>query len=70
MKKPTCKEELKIVIDNGSGFMKAGIAGEETPKTVFSTTIGRLTKKFEIEKEFFIGEEVQLKKNSFPSKIL
>lgn len=26
-----------VVIDNGSGTIKAGIAGEEVPKTVFSS---------------------------------
>ena len=29
-----------IVIDNGSGFMKAGFADDDNPKFVFPTVIG------------------------------
>lgn len=29
-----------IVIDNGSGMMKAGIAGDEKPRLVFPTFVG------------------------------
>lgn len=29
-----------IVIDNGSGFMKAGFAGDDAPKCIFPTIIG------------------------------
>lgn len=35
-------EESKIVIiDNGSGMMKAGFAGEEAPSVVFPSIVGR-----------------------------
>jgi len=30
-----------IIIDNGSGMMKAGFAGEEGPRAVFPTIVGR-----------------------------
>ncbi len=30
-----------IVIDNGSGMMKAGIAGDEAPRVSFPTVVGR-----------------------------
>jgi actin, other eukaryote len=30
-----------IVIDNGSGTTKAGFAGDDAPRAVLSTTIGR-----------------------------
>lgn len=30
-----------VVIDNGSGIVKAGIAGEERPKVVFRSLVGR-----------------------------
>jgi actin, other eukaryote len=62
MKKQTDKEDIKIVIDNGSGFMKAGIAGEESPKVIFPTIIGRPTKNLNNENEIFIGEEALFKK--------
>lgn len=30
-----------VVIDNGTGVLKAGIAGEERPKVVFRSMVGR-----------------------------
>ena len=30
-----------IIIDNGSGMCKAGISGEDAPKSVFPALIGR-----------------------------
>jgi len=30
-----------VVIDNGSGMVKAGIAGEEAPRAVFPAIVGR-----------------------------
>ena len=36
-----------IVIDNGSGMMKAGFAGDDLPKTKFATIVGR--RKYPIE---------------------
>jgi len=34
-------EDKTIIIDNGSGMIKAGFSGEEAPKAVFPTIIGR-----------------------------
>ena len=33
-------ENLTIVIDNGTGYIKAGFSGSDTPKVVFPTLIG------------------------------
>jgi actin-related protein len=30
-----------IVIDNGSGCCKAGLSGDEAPKTKFNTVVGK-----------------------------
>ena len=30
-----------IVIDNGSGILKAGFAGEQSPKCIFGNFVGR-----------------------------
>ena len=30
-----------VVIDNGSGSIKAGFAGDDAPRSVFSTVVGR-----------------------------
>lgn len=36
------KEEYPaIIIDNGSGIMKAGIGGEDTPRATFPPLVGR-----------------------------
>ena len=47
-----------IVIDNGSRFCKAGFSGEEGPRTVFPTLIGRSKSQY-IEDDFFVGLEVE-----------
>ncbi len=53
--------ERAVVIDVGSGFVKAGMAGEERPSHVFLSVIGRpryppalLGPRY---KEFYVGEE-------------
>ena len=30
-----------VVIDNGSGVIKSGLAGDDAPRSVFNTTVGR-----------------------------
>ena len=30
-----------LVVDNGSGMCKAGFAGDDAPRAVFSTIVGR-----------------------------
>ena len=35
-----------LVIDNGSGMVKAGFAGEDAPRAVFPSVVGR--PKFEV----------------------
>lgn len=34
-------ETAAIVLDNGSGLSKAGFAGDEAPRVVFPSTVGR-----------------------------
>ena len=37
-----CDDEIKsIVCDNGSGMCKAGFAGDDAPRAVFPSIIGR-----------------------------
>lgn len=53
-------EASSIVIDNGSGMMKGGIAGEDAPKSCFPTLIGRPSLGHIIgceDKEVFLGFE-------------
>jgi actin beta/gamma 1 len=35
------EEVSAIVIDNGSGMCKAGFAGDDAPRAVFSSVVGR-----------------------------
>lgn len=55
-----------IVVDNGSGMVKAGIAGEDAPSSVFASIIGR-PKHAGImvgmeKKDCYVGDEAQAKR--------
>jgi len=57
--------QIHCVIDNGSGYMKAGFSGEEAPKVMFPTMVGK-TKVEGIyvgdeKKESIIGSEAEKK---------
>ena len=57
---------LPVVIDNGSGMCKAGLSGDDAPRTSFPSIVGR--PKYENvmvgmnEKEAYVGAEAQAKK--------
>jgi actin-related protein len=56
-------EEVQgIVIDNGSGMIKAGIAGDDAPRAVFWSIVGREKKQTMIigsgDKECYIGDGI------------
>lgn len=57
-----------IVIDNGTGLIKAGPAGEDAPSACFPSCIGRpklpaSLKMTAIEnRDFYVGEEALAKK--------
>ncbi|XP_041473522.1 actin, cytoplasmic-like [Lytechinus variegatus] len=55
-----------IVIDNGSGTTKAGYAGDDKPKFVFPTTVGRPRHQGVMvgmgQKSCFVGDEAQSKR--------
>ena len=59
-------EIAAVVIDNGSGTIKAGLAGEDAPKVDFPTIVGK-TKVSGIsialdQKDTFVGEEAYAKR--------
>jgi actin-related protein len=59
------EDKPAVVIDNGTGMIKAGIAGEEAPKAYFPSCVGY--PKYEQligsdNKSFLIGEEAMSKK--------
>lgn len=48
-----------VVFDNGSGFTKAGIAGDQAPKVVFPTVVGT----GDDPKDFYVGDKAQAKRD-------
>ena len=52
-----------LVVDNGSGMMKAGFAGDDAPRAVFSTIVGRPKHPGIMvgldEKDAYVGNEAQ-----------
>ena len=60
-------EEVKIaIIDNGSGMMKAGLAGDEAPSNVFSSIVGKpkgtSAMQGVTQKQMYIGDEAMQKR--------
>lgn len=55
-----------VVIDNGSGMVKAGLAGEDAPRAVFPAIVGRPKHANAMHgvamKEEYIGDEAFAKK--------
>ena len=62
----TEEDNAAIVIDNGSGMVKAGFAGEDAPKAVFGSIVGRPAYRAIMigmgNKDIYIGEEAQTKR--------
>ena len=56
-------EAQTVIIDNGSGMVKAGFAGEEAPRAVFPSIVGRPKHASAMQgaanKDYFIGDEAQ-----------
>lgn len=60
------KEIATIVVDNGSGMCKAGLAGEDTPRAVFPTIVGWPQHQGVMvgmdQKDCYVGNEAQSKR--------
>jgi len=59
------EENPAVVIDNGSGMIKAGVAGEDAPKAYFPSVVG--IPRFEKihgadEKDFYVGQDAVKKR--------
>ena len=61
------KEGYTVIIDNGSGWIKAGFAGDYDPLAVFPTVIGRPKMPGIMvgmdQKDSYVGEEAEAKKS-------
>eukprot|EP01084_Bolivina_argentea_P111426 198806_1 len=60
------EETNALVVDNGSGMVKAGFSGDDAPRTVFPSIVGRPKAKQIMvgmaTKECFVGDEAQSKR--------
>ena len=62
-----CDDDVTaLVVDNGSGMCKAGFAGDDAPRSVFPSIVGRA--KYDSimtgmgQKEVYVGDEAQTKR--------
>lgn len=59
-------EVQSLVVDNGSGMCKAGFAGEDAPRAVFPSIVGRPKQRSVMigmgNKDTFVGDEAQSKR--------
>ena len=62
------EEKSSIVIDNGSGTVKAGFGGAEGPRAIIPTVVGRPDNAVNEQKDVYIGDEALEKYNSLVLK--
>jgi len=60
------EENSALVIDNGSGMVKSGFAGDDAPRAVFPSIVGRAKHKASmvgmVQKDCYVGDEAQSKR--------
>jgi len=60
------EEPQSLVVDNGSGMVKAGFSGDEAPRSVFPSIVGRPKQQSVMvgmaNKDCYVGDEAQSKR--------
>ncbi|KAI8602786.1 actin family [Dissophora ornata] len=52
-----------LVVDNGSGWTKAGFAGDDTPRSIFPDVVGRPTHQGMDSTDAYVGDQAQVKRD-------
>jgi len=66
MEEEEAEEPTSLVVDNGSGMVKSGFSGDDAPRAVFPSIVGRPRTKQAmvgtVQKDAYIGDEAQSKR--------